>query len=138
MNSLTPTVTKTERVSAYSEPQVENQQKIAGLTVNDRLSATTRKSAALQYKPRRLFGYLKELASFNVGKLLNPDLCIFYSLSFCNTVITYSHSNKGLLLLLLPGLYQNSCPPRNNCERQQMPRYQPSARDYYRRNVSEP
>ena len=73
MNSLTPTVTKTERVSAYSEPQVDHQKKIAELTVNDRLSA------ALEYAPRRLFGYLKQLASSNVGKLLNPDLCIFFS-----------------------------------------------------------
>ena len=43
VNSLTPTVTKTDRVSAYSESQVDHQQKIAELTLNDRLSASTRK-----------------------------------------------------------------------------------------------
>ena len=46
MNSLTPTVTKTDRVSAYSEPQVNYEEKIAQLTINDQLSATTRISVA--------------------------------------------------------------------------------------------
>ena len=69
---------------------------------------------------------------------MKPDLCIFLVPILLQYVITYSHANKGLLLLLLPGHYQNSCPPRNNRERQQMPRYQPSLRDNHRRNVSGP
>ena len=39
---------------------------------------------------------------------------------------------------MFPGHYQNSCPLRNNRERQQMPRYKQSARDYHRRNMSGP
>ena len=121
MNSLMPTVAKSDKVAAYSEPQVGGQSKIDELT-----ELVKRMGDQVNSFEKRVDARITGLAQRQR-----------------ETRNTRERSRDGrpcCYVCGLPGHYQNSCPRRNNRERDRtpVPRYALPAPDNYAQYLSGP
>ena len=125
VNSLMPTVTKSDRVAAYSEPQVDFQSKIEDLT---------------KLVKRMEGNFQDQIASLD--KRMDARITGLAQRQR-ETRNTRKRSRDGrpyCYVCGLPGHYQNSCPRRNNRERDRtpVPRYALPAPDNYTQYSSGP
>ena len=125
LSELTPTVTKSDKVAAYSEPQVDFQSKIEELTkLMKRMEGNFQDQIASLDKrmDTRITGLAQRQRETRNTRELSRD-----GRPYC-------------YVFGLPGHYQNSCPRRNNHEREQppVPRYALPAPDNYTQYSSGP
>ena len=118
VNSLMPTVTKSDKVAPYSEPQVDFQSKIEHFT-----KLVTRMEGNFQ----------DQIAS--LGKRMDTRITglVHRQRETRNTRERSRDDRPYCYVCGLPGHYQNSCPRRNNRERDRtpVPRYALPAPDNY-------
>ena len=125
VNSLMPTVTKSDKVAAYSEPQVDFQSKIEDLT---------------KLVKRMEGNFQDQIASLDKRMDARITGLAQRQRETRNTRERSRDGHPYCYVCGLPGHYQNSCPRRNNRERDRtpVPRYALPAPDNYTQYSSGP
>ena len=153
VNSLMPTVTKSDKVVAYSEPQVDFQSHLEQFMKRMKNQMTN-----LEKKPDKVAAYSEpqvdfqsNLAQFmrrmenqmtNLEKRMDARINgLAQRQRETRNIRERSRDGRPCCYVCgLPGHYQNSCPQRNNRERERppAPRYALPAPDHYTRYSSGP